>query len=109
MPTLRRACAYPGCGSLAVPGTHRCADHATHYDDNRPSAARRGYDRRWRRLRKYYLSKHPVCVRCGRPATEVDHIIPLADGGTHHEDNLQPLCKPCHSRKTNEDIRRRGS
>ena len=33
-------------------------------------------------------------------AQEVHHIIPLADGGTHDEDNLMSLCKPCHSRIT---------
>jgi hypothetical protein len=29
----------------------------------------------------------------------VDHIIPLADGGTHDESNLMPLCKRCHDGK----------
>ena len=34
------------------------------------------------------------------PPQEVDHIIPLEQGGTHDETNLQALCKPCHSAKT---------
>jgi len=33
-------------------------------------------------------------------AAEVDHIVPLARGGTHDLANLQPLCKSCHSKKT---------
>jgi len=37
---------------------------------------------------------------CGDRATEVDHIIEVARGGTNTIDNLQPLCKPCHMAKT---------
>jgi len=33
-------------------------------------------------------------------ATEVDHIVPLRAGGTNDAENLQALCKSCHSRKT---------
>jgi 5-methylcytosine-specific restriction endonuclease McrA len=33
-------------------------------------------------------------------AADVDHIVPLADGGTDDEDNLQVLCKCCHGLKT---------
>lgn len=36
------------------------------------------------------------------PSTEVHHILPLEKGGTHNEDNLMALCKPCHSRITAE-------
>ena len=38
---------------------------------------------------------------CGDRATDVDHIIELAAGGTNTIDNVQPLCKPCHQAKTN--------
>jgi hypothetical protein len=39
-----------------------------------------------------------LCLSAGRvePATVVDHILPLAEGGTHATDNLMPLCKRCH-------------
>lgn len=33
-------------------------------------------------------------------ATEVDHIQPLSRGGGHGWDNLQALCKSCHSKQT---------
>ena len=33
-------------------------------------------------------------------AADLDHIVPLADGGTDEEDNLQVLCKCCHGLKT---------
>ena len=37
---------------------------------------------------------------CGRPGECVDHIVPLADGGTNAGGNLQTLCWSCHSIKT---------
>ncbi|GIU78816.1 MAG: hypothetical protein KatS3mg005_2054 [Bryobacteraceae bacterium] len=61
----------------------------------------------WRALRAQVLAAQPWCVGCmaeGRhtPATEVDHIVPhRGDWFTFTDiDNLQPLCKSCHSRKT---------
>jgi len=36
----------------------------------------------------------------GQSFWELDHIVPLVDGGTHDDDNLQTLCTPCHKRKT---------
>lgn len=32
---------------------------------------------------------------------EIDHIIPLASGGKNSVENLQPLCKSCHTKKSN--------
>jgi len=69
------------------------------------------YDARWQRIRNQTLSGEPLCRIClaaGRtvPATVVDHIVPLQDGGTHARDNLQPLCKTCHdSIKTPADAK----
>ncbi|WP_407047632.1 HNH endonuclease [Vibrio cholerae] len=39
-------------------------------------------------------------------ATDVDHIINKACGGTDAESNLQSLCKPCHKEKTRSESRR---
>ena len=66
--------------------------------------------RRWRNLRNHFLSKHPLCKLCEekhiyKPATVVDHIIPMANGGDPwREDNLQALCNRCHAIKTNREI-----
>lgn len=30
----------------------------------------------------------------------MDHIVPLAQGGTNDTSNLQTLCRSCHSKKT---------
>ena len=55
--------------------------------------------------RKRLLAAQPLCVHClqtGRIvlAIELDHITPLAKGGSDTDDNLQPLCAACHTKKT---------
>ena len=34
---------------------------------------------------------------------ELDHVVPLIDGGGHDLANLQTLCSPCHQRKTSAE------
>jgi 5-methylcytosine-specific restriction enzyme A len=72
---------------------------------SRPTTAARGYDAAWRKIRAEVLSDEPCCRLCKAQgklvrATVVDHIKPLARGGTHDKGNLQPLCTACHNRKT---------
>ena len=60
-------------------------------------------------IRAHVLSQSPLCVKCeskGRitAATEVDHVIPLHQGGTDDFDNLQALCHDCHAEKTAQDM-----
>lgn len=43
-----------------------------------------------------------------RSLWELDHIVPLVDGGTHDLDNLQTLCTPCHKKKTAAEARERA-
>ena len=75
----------------------------------RDSASRRGYGRRWRRLRLVVLRERVWCAdpfghhaADGRPAfaEQVDHIVPRAAGGSDDASNLQCLCTTCHARKT---------
>lgn len=75
--------------------------------DDRAGSTQRGYDRRWRKARMFYLLKHPLCVKCkaeGRTeqATVVDHIIPHKGDKKLFWDrkNWQPLCTKCHNTKT---------
>ncbi len=52
-------------------------------------------------VRQYVLERDGYCCQhCG--ATKhltIDHIIPLAQGGTNDISNLQTLCRSCNSRK----------
>jgi 5-methylcytosine-specific restriction endonuclease McrA len=36
----------------------------------------------------------------------VDHFIPLVAGGTHDNENLVSMCRPCHGLKTEQDKRK---
>ena len=108
-----RSCRAAGCPKPAVIGG-RCREHARElrreYDKDRPSAAQRGYDRKWRRIRAQFLRHHPYCSECGAPATDVDHIVPLRKGGTNEWANLQSFCHRHHSAKTmRESVRAGGS
>ena len=67
----------------------------------RPSACKRGYGRRWEKLRRMVLRRQPLCQwpGCNKPATDVDHIVAKPAGDDSFE-NLQALCHPHHSEKT---------
>jgi len=75
--------------------------------DTRPSAAKRGYGARWRKIRHNHLAKEPLCRECGKHniiklATVVDHIIPHKGNMQlfYEPANLQSLCKKHHDQKT---------
>jgi 5-methylcytosine-specific restriction enzyme A len=46
------------------------------------------------------------CQKCGRPEAkgEIDHIVPLKDGGTEADANCQLLCVECHKDKSRADM-----
>lgn len=43
---------------------------------------------------------------CMGVATEVDHIVPVAEGGTDELGNLQAACPGCHRIKTQAEATR---
>ena len=48
-----------------------------------------------------------LCYKCNKllPAEyEIDHYIPLDDGGTNAENNLFALCLQCHASKTSQEF-----
>jgi hypothetical protein len=56
--------------------------------------------------KKEFLEEHKnQCSVCNLSTDklEIDHIIPLACGGSNNLFNLQPLCKDCHKKKTSEE------
>ena len=78
-----------------------------------PGATPREKGRPWRRLRARVLSDCPLCVHCQREgrvtaATEVDHRVPLSQGGTDDPSNLVSICAACHAAKTAREAAGRG-
>ena len=104
----KRTCAEPGCPVLVTKGHCLRHNRNRHLREGRsPSEQRetmRRYDRRWKKMRKIILARDPICKSCeAAPSTEVDHIIPRSPdlhAADVTEEELQGLCKPCHSSKT---------
>jgi 5-methylcytosine-specific restriction endonuclease McrA len=63
-----------------------------------------GYDRQARMIppdtRALVKARDKVCVSCGAPGEETDHI----DGPSSDPGNLQLLCKDCHHAKTDANM-----
>lgn len=98
---LKQPCRHQGCPEVVDSGycpTHRQLRQATRHDAFYSS-------RRWRALRLWILNHQPLCVDCGAAAQEVDHILPIQAGGALMDmDNLASRCKPCHSKRTAEQM-----
>ena len=110
-------CSYPGCGRLTdgrYCDEHRqVAEHQYNHYLRDPDTNKR-YGRAWKKIRARFLLQYPLCEQCrqeGRltPAQEVHHILPLANGGTHDDNNLLALCKSCHSSITATSMNRAGT
>lgn len=123
---VNQPCSFEGCKWMAM--SHGlCPGHAWQRDNNRrlaplPPKTLRGATtkveqgrkkqhrrranqddvrvvtaRDWRRLVQRY---NGLCAYCrDRPATDQDHVIPVARGGRFAIGNLLPACRPCNSSK----------
>ncbi len=93
-------CSKPGCHRTSV--RLLCPEHARAYESARRTPGGRYTDKAWRKLRAEYLRAYPWCVvpDCGASATQVDHKIPRARGGSDDWSNLQGMCHKHHSSKT---------
>lgn len=99
-----RPCTAPGCGRLVHDGSGRCERHPRAAWAKKVDAPKRITGRRLQALRAALFARQPLCELCELKglvvlATQRDHRIPLAEGGTEDEDNEQALCKPCNQEK----------
>lgn len=95
-----RRCPTPGHPPFT---TKRCGRCEAEYRRERGTATARGYDKEWRDLRARFLQQHPMCSvsGCQERAIDVDHVVPLRQGGARLDvGNLQVLCHRHHSKKT---------
>jgi 5-methylcytosine-specific restriction endonuclease McrA len=49
-----------------------------------------------------------ACQYCGRPAENLDHVIPRSKGGEHVWENVVAACRRCNSRKENRLVHEKG-
>jgi len=86
--------------------THRRTQNASRV------AATGGSGWAWSRIRRQVLERDGYrCVLCGwqpyvwidaefaKHELDIDHIVPLAEGGTSDLANLRTLCTTCHAKR----------
>jgi 5-methylcytosine-specific restriction protein A len=99
-----------GCRALVSDGSGRCSAHPRDAWV-KCTPTKRVTGRRLQAMRARLFKRHPLCVKClegdlAVPATERDHVIPLAEGGVDDESNEQALCAPCHETKSAAESKR---
>ena len=107
----KKPCKFPNCPKVTTSKHGYCPEHKKQVDKSYQKEREIHqiyYTKRWKDIRKLVLNNHPLCAdpqnhhkRYGQgrmPATEVDHIDGNPDN--NEMENLQALCKGCHSRKT---------
>ena len=50
----------------------------------------------------------PICYYCQEPQTRatvtMDHLVPIAEGGSSNKSNIVVACKTCNSRKKDQGL-----
>ncbi|BAO88929.1 HNH endonuclease [Caballeronia cordobensis] len=107
----KRPCKHRGCGALVSGNDNYCEKHQGDEVKWKPDAVRgnrhaRGYGNAWVKRRERILLRDcglcQPCKRAGRVtiASEVDHVVPKAQGGSDDDSNCQSICNACHKAKT---------
>ena len=61
------------------------------------------------KLRSFIFSRsNGKCVYCGAKATDIDHVIPRANGGTNSTYNLVASCRACNQMKSSLSLKEFG-
>lgn len=107
-----RRCLEPGCTNLSK--QPRCPEHTRDHHLNRRGNLRSGWQwttiaNRIKRRDGYRCQELIDGKPCGSSIDiEVDHDIPLEQGGTNDDDNLLTRCRRCHLRKHGKRARAGG-
>jgi 5-methylcytosine-specific restriction protein A len=109
-----KPCKVAHCPAVTTDPSGYCEvhrDRAKVWNRSRPTAASRGYNYRWQRVREAYMRKHPLCEKHYAkgvvvPAVMVHH----RDGNQRNNDpdNLESLCWVCHGEVTAEQQKAKG-
>lgn len=107
MARAAKACSDPHC-----PNVQPCPQHGHKPWEGSTRRTRTVSGSRQQKRSRFVLYRDEgICHICGEPgADEADHVIPLAEGGEDHVDNMKAIhAKPCHEAKTQaEAARARG-
>ncbi len=107
MPRAAKSCRIPDC-----PYIRPCpveGHEPQPWQKRNPNSQRTLSGSRQQKRARHILEQYEtVCHVCGHHGSdEVDHVIPLAEGGVDDESNLRPIhSEPCHREKTAEEARR---
>lgn len=106
------------CARCRTAHTDVCPLKPTHNWEPKRSRSGRG-GRPWERTREAIFSRddylcqehlrrgeYVVVSLHGDHVGHCDHIVPLEEGGTDDDDNLQTLCGDCHTDKTSKEAAR---
>ncbi len=111
MKAAPKPCSQPGCGVLVRDGSSRCPKHPREVWTKKVTATKRITGRKLQTMRSALFASAPLCAECERQgrvrlAAQRDHIIPLEEGGTDDDGNVQGLCYECHEAKSKEESQR---
>ena len=107
-----KPCRHPGCKAL-VRGAAYCETHkpkqGPHGSVGQRKTGRQGVKDR-DRIKRRDCGLCQTCLECGviRQGTEVDHTIPLSQGGADSDENKRLLCTQCHKAKSARERQRLG-
>lgn len=101
MPRAHSICLAKGC-LIRTFRDGRCREHQLRKPWQNTSARNLSRPSNWPSIRAQVLARDGfACQMCGgRSDLEVDHIIPVAKGGSWEKNNLWVLDAACHSAKT---------
>jgi len=83
------------------PCIHHWMEYRHRTDDEVRATMRRAWERQRTFVRRGIFERDSYrCQLCGAGRLlEIDHILPIARGGTNNPANLQVLCRPCNRSK----------
>lgn len=95
-------CAKVGCLNFAEKSSSYCAEHIPPKQISRDTTSKykHMYNSKWDKARKEFLVVNMYCVKCGKPADTVHHVIEHKGDWKLFWDksNWVAICSSCHSR-----------